>query len=541
MRHRKLKLGLVVAAVMSVALPLLVSQPAYADYAPSSNDVVGVGADVLTYMLDFGADGFPGTNGFNATAQHKLVSFDATADQNARLAYGPDGAAGVPISGGANGCSPGTGGSTGTGTTANTAGTTGNLPCVLNPTIVLRAGTPPTQRPNGSGPGYLALANDILTGNNGAAGSGDPEIINFSRSSSAQFGSGSNRKTSVDGIPGDCTGTDAAKCTDSVQLGTDALGMAVEDTTNAVPLSATQLKDIYSATTTTTSNGLGGAGCVTWNEVGGTSTDPILAIIPQVGSGTRSTFLSDIGLSSSTYATTNCVQTFEESDPTALTQAVNIAGTSPASAPSADAIEPISGGRLNLFLGQEETENGINAQGVGTTKANALGAYFLDPTCPVESETAACIPSGDTTNGVAGTGGTGNNGSNQLQAVIPAVHVIATGTPGGNLGGGAATLFFTSRPLFVYFRDSDVGSTAAMEPGGTENWVRTLFYNPCDAAVGGPTGGNCTGPAANPTEYGPGGTPYFEYNNDGSSIKNGVTEIELAGVTPAWSFQPAGA
>ena len=313
--------------------------------------------------------------------------------------------------------------------------------------------------------------------------------------------------------------------------------MAVESTTNAQPLSATQLKDIYSATTTTAANGLGGAGCVTWNEVGGTSTDPILAIIPQVGSGTRSTFLSDIGLSNSTYVTPNCVQTFEENDPTALTQAVNIPGTTPISPSSANAIEPISGGRLNLFLGQEETETGIDAQGVGTTKANALGAYFLDPTCPVESETAACIPTGDTTNGVAGTGTTGNNGSNQLQAVIPAVHMITTGTPAGNLGGGAATLFYTSRPLFVYFRDSDVDSTTPMQPGGVDNWVRTLFYNPCDAAVT----GSCTGPAANPTEYGPGGTPYFEYNNDGSSLKNGVTEIELAGVTPLWAFTQGGA
>ena len=51
-----------------------------------------------------------------------------------------------------------------------------------------------------------------------------------------------------------------------------------------MPLSAQQLKSIYTCTATT------------WTSVGGTSADTIIPIIPQLGSGTRSTFLADIGL-----------------------------------------------------------------------------------------------------------------------------------------------------------------------------------------------------------------------------------------------------
>ena len=52
----------------------------------------------------------------------------------------------------------------------------------MNPSIVLRAGTQPVQRPNGSGAGFKALVQDILAGNN----SGTNEVINFSRASSTQ-------------------------------------------------------------------------------------------------------------------------------------------------------------------------------------------------------------------------------------------------------------------------------------------------------------------------------------------------------------------
>ena len=51
-----------------------------------------------------------------------------------------------------------------------------------------------------------------------------------------------------------------------------------------------------------------------WVDVGGTSTNSIIPVLPQVGSGTRSRFLADIG--SPTLGT--CVKTAEENDPTCL-------------------------------------------------------------------------------------------------------------------------------------------------------------------------------------------------------------------------------
>ena len=53
MRHRTLKLGLVAATALSTTLPLLATPSAYADYAPSNGDVVGVGSDTLQYVIDF--------------------------------------------------------------------------------------------------------------------------------------------------------------------------------------------------------------------------------------------------------------------------------------------------------------------------------------------------------------------------------------------------------------------------------------------------------------------------------------------------------
>ena len=100
---------------------------------------------------------------------------------------------------------------------------------------------------------------------------------------------------------------------------------------------------------------------------------------------------------------------------------------------------------------------------------------------------------------------------------------------------GAGTNFYTSRPLYVYFRDADVDQTTAWQPGGTENWVRTLFFNPCDPSTDHLfTMAQCTGPTSSPTEFGPGGSPFFEGGG-------GVTQIELAGVTPLWAETPGGA
>lgn len=435
MRYGKLKAGLAIAGTLA-GMTVMAVQPAYADYAPVSKDVVGVGSDTLQYLVDFAADGDQlGDGGYNGLGnKFKLVNFDATADGNARLAYGSNGV-------GSGQCTPGTGGTAGTG---NQTASHTDTPCTLNPTIVIRAGVAPVQRPNGSGAGAKALAADTS------------HLITFTRASACQGPTCSSG-------PGPLS-----NAFDSIQVGSDPLAMLTASTTHAVPLSQQQLNLIYSCTDTT------------WTQVGGTSTDTIIPIIPQVGSGTRSTFLSAIG--SPTLG--SCVKTGEENDPTAIAAQSN----------SADAIEPMSGGRLNLFLGL--LSNGT---------ANGAGGYFRDPSCSLNaintSTPAACAAASNT--------------------ISPAVKLVTTGSPSDS-----NPLFDISRPLYIYFRDADVNSATPWQPGSTLNAVRTLFYNPCTNP---PTG--CT--TINGITYGPGGQPWFAQSAAQS-------DISAAGIIPTYVPQVGG-
>jgi ABC-type phosphate transport system substrate-binding protein len=434
MRYGRLRVGLAIAGTL-VGVAGMAAQPAFADYQPTAKDVVGVGSDTLQYMVDFAADGDQlGDPGYNSAGnKYKLVDIDATADYNARLSFGPDGV-------GTGECAPGTGPTAGTG---NQVTDHADSPCQQNPTVVLRAGDSPVQRPNGSGAGAKALAGD--TGH----------ILTFSRASACQgptAGCGNNLSSSFD----------------SIDIGTDPLAILATSTTNAVPLSAQQLNAIYSCTDTK------------WTQVGGTSSDTIIPIIPQVGSGTRSTFLSDIG----NPTLGSCVQVGEENDPTAVETE-----SSPA-----DAIEPMSGGRLNMFLGLLSN---------GTT--NGVGGYFKDPSCPLQDinsgSPSACSKANDT--------------------ISPSVKFFTSGTPSdGN------ALFDVNRPLYIYFRDSDVTSSTIWQPGGTLNAVRTLFYNPC---LTGQTG--CV--TVNGVQYGPGGPPYFD-------TAAAQADVSAAGVVPTYVVQLGG-
>jgi hypothetical protein len=276
-----------------------------------------------------------------------------------------------------------------------------------------------------------------------------------------------------------------------------------------VPLSIAQLKAIYTQNIGAARTApFTGTGCITWNEVGGTSTDPILPIIPQLGSGNRSTFEGDIGFTDATVGT--CAQVFESNDPTAIYQATNITTEAMASAASANAVEPMSGGRLNLFQGKEATAT------LGTTVNNPLGPYFLDPSCPIETAVAAC------------TAGAGNNLSN-VQVINPAVHFATAGT---STGTDAGTQWTSNRPLYIYFRASDVDAQTAWQPNtpAFNNYIRVLFYNPCDPTTGGFTAAQCTDSSA----FGPGGPPLVD-------TAAGETDIELAGVTPEYTFTAGGA
>ncbi|MBV9098442.1 MAG: hypothetical protein JO079_10335 [Frankiaceae bacterium] len=465
MRHRKVAAGL--TGAMSIALSVgLLSTSAYADYAPNTNDAVGVGSDTVQYAIDFGADGdFLSDAGFNSNApKYRLINFDATPDANARLAYGANGAS-------TSTCAPGTGGSKGTG---NQSAVHTDKPCTLNPTIVLRAGTRPVQRPNGSGAGGALLGRDSL------------HLVDFSRASACQ------------GPSATCSSSNANNLTtafDSIQIGSDPLQM-LETTTpasNAVPLSATQLNLIYSCQATT------------WNDarIGGTSGNTIIPILPQVGSGTRSSFLSNIG----NPTVGGCVQNAEENDPFGLFSVADAVGGS-----AADAIEPMSGGRLNLFLGR----NGSSVSN-GGGPAGAAEPYFMDPSCQAET---ASVTSGVGTAGECPA--TVDNGA--TGQLVPAVQFI-TGTPTGTPAPGS--LFGINRPLYIYFRDADLAvtgpsSSGGWEPGSTLNLVRKLFYNPCSGT------GHTTGCVTiSGTTYGPGGQPYF-------ATAAGQALISAAGISPTY-------
>jgi ABC-type phosphate transport system substrate-binding protein len=454
MQHGKLKAGLASAGVLAIAFG--VAAPASADYAPVPKDVVGVGSDTVQYASDFIADGdFLADTGYNTAGnKYKIVNFDATPDANARLAYGSLGT-GVPDSESPPKltCAPGTGATAGTGN-GNT--THVDTPCILNPTIVLRAGVAPVLRPNGSGDGAAAAATDTH------------HYISYTRASSTQ---GATLNAGSQGP------------FDSITIGTDKLAMIVDNTTNAVPLSTTQLAAIYNCTSTK------------WSQVGGSSTDTIIPLVPQAGSGTRKSFLADIGVTTPG----TCVETVEENDPTAIENATHQSTNTDTSDPSLNAIEPMSGGRLNMFQGK-----------LGDGTSNGVGGYFHDPSCKLNviasGTPSACAAANNTLN--------------------PPVKYV-TGTP------SSGTLYTDTRNLYIYFRASDLTSSTVWQPGAAAgaNWVRTLFYDPCPDSP--PVAGDgCTNdPIAG--EVGPLGVPYY-----GSGA--GQALISAAGINPTYAATVGG-
>jgi ABC-type phosphate transport system substrate-binding protein len=361
----KVRVGLATAA--AGAMTFAVAAPAHADYAPSASDAVGVGSDTVQYLMNFGADGdTAGDLGYNGAGNvNKLVSFDATPDANARAGY--------------------------------LNGSTNSALLPLNPTIVLRAGTNPIQRPNGSGAGIAALLADTGTT---AFPHGEISYVRASRLPT------SAEETTA--------GTEGFGGLHVVKLGTEDLELAELKTgSNAVPMSAAQLYHVYQCD----------AGFTHWNDsgIGGTSSDAIDPIIPQSGSGTRSTFLTDIETAAGQTSITlgGCVKTSEENDPTAI--------TSGNFGPSADAIAPFSGSRLNLY------------------NAN----YFHNP--------ATAYPGG--------------------AALAPGIK-MDTGTVTGPVptGSTAPNVFYDdNRGLFIVFKQSDLSSAIPFQPGGSKNLWQTLF------------------------------------------------------------------
>jgi ABC-type phosphate transport system substrate-binding protein len=344
MTRSKTALGLGAGLVAALTL---CAGTAHADLAPTQNDIVGVGSDTVQNIANFLADGdTAGTPGYNSAGNlNRVVSFDATPDANDRAGY------------------------------LNLSTNASLKP--LTPTVVLRAGTSPVQRPNGSGAGIAALLADKASS----------EVINFVRAS--RLPSDAEQTTAVSNGWGGLH---------VVRISTDDLKIAAATTTNApAALTPANLVAIYQCTATT------------WTAVGGTSSATIIPLVPQNGSGTRSTFLADLKAANGGTAVTlgSCVQTVEENDPTSITGA-----TSPA-----DAIAPFSSGRLALYT----------------------SGYFKDPT--------------------------------KVFGVTP-----TPVAPGISLLSGTGT-YDNSRGLYIVFRNSDGASTKAFQPGGTKNWVQTLFSN----------------------------------------------------------------
>lgn len=379
------------AAVLSVgaALPAQAAQAAKAakaapsDYQPGANDVVGDGSDTLQYLLDFGADGdVSGDSGYNTLGnKNKLISFDATADSNARYSW------------------------------AN--GSTLASPVPLNPTAVYRAGTFPVQRINGSGAGINALLADTSA-----------KTISFARMSS--------NPTTAQGQTAVNNGWQGLQ---QFVAGVEHLREAAATAATNAPagLSALQLAHIYQCDT----------GYTTWNSanIGGTSADTIIPILPQSGSGTRNTFLADLSAAlGSTVVVGSCVRIGEENDPVAVTSlsstTTNPNGGTCAPNCSADAIEPFSGARLNLWSG---------LSGNAAFGPNPGTGYFHDPN--------TAYPGG--------------------AALSPGVAQL-TGTPPV----GTNPAYNDTRNLNIVYRWTDQISTTAWQPGSSANWAQALFCNP---------------------------------------------------------------
>jgi hypothetical protein len=269
------------AAITIAGLNLAMIAPAHADIAPGGTDIVGVGSDTVQNMANFVGDGDPSfaSVGVNSTvSKNRFFSFDATPDANDRAGY--------------------------------LQGSTSTAAKALTPSIVLRAGHSPVQRPNGSGAGVTALNADPT------------HQINFVRMS--RLPKVAEQNTSV--TNGNVGGLHVIK------ISTDNLKIASATTSNvpAAGLTAAQLVPIYQCA----------VGSTDWAAFGGTA-GTIIPQVPQAGSGTGDTFRADLATANGGVAVTmgGCVQTVEENDPTSIT-----GSTSPA-----NTIAPFSEGRFNLY------------------------------------------------------------------------------------------------------------------------------------------------------------------------------------------------
>jgi ABC-type phosphate transport system substrate-binding protein len=401
----------------STALVLSTMQgAASADPQAQSSDVVGVGSDTVQYAADFLFDGDTvGDVGQNFQQQNRVINEFATGDNNGRALYD---SSGQLLSYYNNGS---TSAVTQNGTTS----------------IVLRAGQRPVTRPDGSGAGVGALIADSV----GAAAPGNYEglpngSINFTRMSRLPSNGSGSEEATCDANATGCNGLHVYRfATDQLEVAVWSGSQTPTTTdpsggTNAPALSINQLATIYGASI---------PNCKTWASVGvtgGASTNPIIPVIPQSGSGTRNFFIADLVAAVPTFTLGNCAVVSEEHDPTGITHAVSTNSalntvTYPNTYPGksydpADAIEPFSAARITL----------INGQAANATFPSGVPAYFA------------------------------NSGEEPLDFKVK----LNSGTPTDS-----NPLYDTTRGVYFVVRQVDVTSTVKMEPGGTKNFVQTLF------------------------------------------------------------------
>ena len=397
--HVLKRAGGAVAVVAAAAVSVALAAPANADTGAQAGDVVIVGSDTVQNAINFVLDGSPGVaGGYNTNGNlNRAVAFDATGDANGRAVY--DGTCGVvdTVTGQPNLCgtsrtvTDGVTNSTTTLTSA-TAGFTNfdkgaivvgagipvgdTIASVTNATtvvlataetatasavtvqivatgapelepgsVVLRSGTKPVTRPNGSGAGVGALIADA-TGGTGFHGlpAGSIQIARMSRLPK------SSEETSCP-TTGGCGGLHV------YQIASDGFTMVHQASAYNGPasLSLQELLGIYTCN----------ASFARWNQLAGNSggsANTIHPLAPQSGSGTLGAFQADLASVNGGVTPTfgPCVRTVEEHDPTGVY-------TDPS---QADAIEPFSQGKLSLING------GYFAQGVGYSGTGfANGAY----------------------------------------------------------------------------------------------------------------------------------------------------------------------
>jgi ABC-type phosphate transport system substrate-binding protein len=330
------KVGVLAGLVATAATSLALASSASADTGARAGDVVVVGSDTAQNAVNFVLDTAPGvTGGYNNIGNiNRALAWDATGDANGRLPY--DGTCGAANTG-----------TTGLGTFCDT--TTNLAPNAQPQTAILRAGTKPVTRPNGSGSGVAALISDAKAPGYQGLPVGSIQMARMSRLPNTTE-------------EGNCPTTDAACGGLHVyQVATDLLKIASRSAafggTNAPSgLSAQELIGIYQCTTTK------------WNQLPGNaggSANTIHPLIPQPGSGTRGFFLSDLQAANGGTAITlgSCVRTVQEHDPTGIW-----ADPSPA-----DAIEPFSSGKISLI----NSGYFVNAGYANTSGQNAYSNGFL--------------------------------------------------------------------------------------------------------------------------------------------------------------------